>query len=216
MDPYVYPGTSVLRNLRDIRDPEQLSTAEAIATTNRIAELRGETKLGKFDTRHLQSIHRYIFQDIYAWAGEFRTVDIGKSGDLFALKQHIVSNLDRTFGALKTERYLSGAGLKGFCSRGAYYLGEINALHPFREGNGRTQREFMRQLALRNGYVLSWSRVSREPMIDASKRSFRRDNVALEQLLKSALDNEQNRARDRRGRGDDWDRGALGVMNCSL
>ena len=77
MDPYVYPGTSVLRNLRDIRDPEQLSKAEAIATTNRIAELRGETKLGKFDTQHLQSIHRYIFQDIYAWAGEFRTVNIG-------------------------------------------------------------------------------------------------------------------------------------------
>ena len=74
----------------------------------------------------------------------------------------------------------------------AAYLAEINAIHPFREGNGRTQREFIRQLAVRNGYALNWSRVSREHMIEASRQSFRGDNAGLEQLLQAALDNEHN------------------------
>jgi cell filamentation protein len=170
MAPYVYPGTNVLKNLRDIRDPERLARFEADATIQRIDELKQNPALAKFDTRHLQAIHHHIFQDVYEWAGEFRTVDISKGNDLFGLKQHIVLNLNKTFEGLKKERYLSGADLKRFCNRGAYYLGEVNAIHPFREGNGRTQREFIRQLAGRNGYALDWSRVSREQMIDASRR----------------------------------------------
>src|ERR1700740_831618 len=106
MDPYVYPGTNVLRNLRDIRDREQLSTAEAIATTLRIAELERKPIAGRFDVQHLQAIHRYIFQDIYQWAGEFRTVNISKSGDPFAFKDHIISSLEKAFGELQRERYL--------------------------------------------------------------------------------------------------------------
>lgn len=113
-----------------------------------------------------------------------------------------MSSLDKTFDDLKEERYLSGADRGHFANRGAYYLGEINAVHPFRDGNGRTQREFIRQLAQRNGYVLDWSRVSREQMIDASRQSFKTDNSGLETLLRNALDNEQNRRRDRR----DWAR----------
>jgi cell filamentation protein len=204
MDPYVYPGTNVLRNLRDIRDPERLEKFEMDMTTSRVRELLSSPKPGRFDSAHLQGIHHYIFQDVYPWAGEFRTVDISKGGHLFGLTQHIVSSLDKTFDDLKKERHLSGADRGGFANRGAYYLGEINAIHPFREGNGRTQREFIRQLALRNGYALDWSRVSREQMIDASRQSFKTDNAGLEKVLQSALDNEQNRRRERE-RGD-WDR----------
>ena len=204
MDPYVYPGTNVLRNLRDIRDLEQLSIAEAIATSLRIAELERKPIGGRFDARHLKAIHQYIFQDIFEWAGEFRTVNISKSGDPFAFKDHIVSCLEKTFSELQREGYLSGADLMRFANRGAYYLGEINAVHPFREGNGRTQREFIRQLAVRNGYEIDWTRVSRQQMIEASRRSLRVDNAGLEQVLKLALDNEHNR----RGESDhgDWER----------
>ena len=187
MDPYVYPGTNVLRNVRDIRDPDKLADLEAQATNFRIRQLEHKPLVGVFDTSHLQSIHHHIFQDVYPWAGELRTVNIGKSGDLFALKEHIVSTLAKTFEDLKQERYLGGADIKRFCSRGAYYLGEINAIHPFREGNGRTQREFMRELALRNGYTLEWSRVSRDRMMDASKQSIRRENAGLAEVLLSAL-----------------------------
>src|SRR5579872_4847681 len=124
MDPYVYPGTNVLRNLRDINDVGQLSKFEAIATTRRVVELEHEPIHGRFDARHLQTIHHYIFQDVYEWAGDFRTVNISKSGDPFAFHQHIVSSLDRMSGELKKESHLSGSDLERFAIRGAYYLGE--------------------------------------------------------------------------------------------
>ena len=168
MDPYVYPGTTVLRNLRDIRDAE----------------------------RHLQVIHHHIFQDVFEWAGDFRTVNISKSGDPFAFHQHIVSSVDKLCADLKREWHLAGTDAEHFANRGAYYLGEMNAIHPFREGNGRTQREFIRQLGVRNnGLVLDWGQISREEMIEASRRSLRVDNTGLEQVLKKALDNEPNRQR---------------------
>ena len=106
MDPYVYPETNVLRNLRHIRDAGQLSKFEAIATTRRTVELEHEPIQGRFDARHLQAIHHHIFQDVYEWAGAFRTVNISKSGDPFAFCEHIVSSLDQTFAELKRELHL--------------------------------------------------------------------------------------------------------------
>jgi cell filamentation protein len=188
MDPYVYPETNVLRNLRDIRDQKKLDAVEAIATARRIRELESNAASGKFDSRHIQSIHHYIFQDVYPWAGEFRTVDISKGGHLFGFSQHVVSSLNKTCEELKKERYLNGSDQRLFANRGAYYLGELNAIHPFREGNGRTQREFIRQLAVKNGHSLNWSGVTREEMISASRQSFQRgNNAGLEELLQRSL-----------------------------
>lgn len=187
MDPYVYPGTNVLKNLRDVRDPEVFSRFEMDMATRRLTGLARKLMPGGFDAAHLQAIHRYIFQDVFNWAGQFRTVNIGKSGTLFALCEHILFCLDQTLGELQRESFLAGAGLDQFARRAAYYLGEINAVHPFREGNGRTQREFIRQLAVRNDLSVDWSHISQEQMIEASRRSFRRDNSGLEQVLRSAL-----------------------------
>jgi cell filamentation protein, protein adenylyltransferase len=127
MDPYVYPGTTVLKNLRDIRDASLFSKFEAIATTRRAIELEHEPLQRDFDARHLRAIHRYIFQDVSEWAGEFRTVNISKSGDPFAFHQHIGSCLDTLCGELKREGHLAGCDVERFATRGAYYLGEINA-----------------------------------------------------------------------------------------
>jgi cell filamentation protein len=197
MDPYVYPETNVLRNLRDIRDANLLGEFEAEATARRLRQLEHKPIRGGFDTQHLQAIHHHIFQDVYPWAGEFRTVNISKSGDPFAFKEHIVSSLEKTLGELQSEQNLKGTDLNRFANRGAYYFGEINAVHPFREGNGRAQREFIRELAVQNGYELDWTHVSQEQMIEASRHSLRVDNAGLEQILKLALDNEHNRRRRR-------------------
>jgi cell filamentation protein len=195
MDPYVYPGTNVLRILRGIRDENLLGEFEADVTSRRIRQLEHRAMAGYFNCPHLQSIHRYIFQDVFEWAGEFRTVDIGKGGDLFARPEYIATCLEAAFEELAKERYLASADLKRFAKRGAYYLGEINAVHPFREGNGRTQREFIRQLAARNGYTIDWWQVSREQMMDASRQSFSRDEAGLEAVLMAALNNGPNRRR---------------------
>ncbi len=138
MDPYVYPGTSVLRNLRDIRDSRLLSEFEAEATARRLRQLAYKPLKGAFDAQHLQALHRHIFQDVFEWAGEFRTVNIFKSGDPFAFHQHIGSCLDTLCAELKRQGHLSGCNVERFATRAAYYFGEINAIHPFREGNGRT------------------------------------------------------------------------------
>jgi cell filamentation protein len=187
MDPYVYPGTSVLRNLRGFRDARVLSEFEAEATGRRLRQLEHKPLSGVFDFRHLKAIHQHIFQDVYEWAGEFRTVSISKSGDPFAFPQHVASSLDKTCEELKHEDHLAGSDLSRFASRAAYYLGEINAIHPFREGNGRTQREFIRTLAHRNGLTIDWRQISQEEMIEASRRSLRIDNTGLEQIQKRPL-----------------------------
>ncbi len=98
--------------------------------------------------------------------------------------------LEDLFGKLRNERYLEIEGLDvaQFAKRAAYYIGELNAIHPFRDGNGRTQREFIRQLAVRNGFKLNWARVSQDQMYDASHRSFLSgDNSGFEKVLNSAL-----------------------------
>ena len=193
MDPYVYPGTCVLKNLRDIRDAGVLSEFEAEATARRLRQLEHQPKQGRFDARHLQAIHNHVFQDVYEWAGDYRTVNLSRSGDPFAFHQHIVSSVDKLCANLKNEWHLVGTDTEHFANRGAYYLGEINAIHPFREGNGRTQREFIRQLGVDAGLVIDWGQVSREEMIQASRLSLRVDNTGLERILKKALDNEPNR-----------------------
>lgn len=200
MDPYVYPGTSVLKNLRDIRDPDLLREFEAHATSRRIRHLEHNPLPGNFDAKHLQAIHRHIFQDVYPWAGEFRTINIARSGQFyFAFPQQIEPNLAKSSTELKNERHLANLDKPAFSGRVAHYMGELNAIHPFRDGNGRTQRAFVQHLAARNEYALDWTRISRERMYAASEKSFQKgDNTDLAKVLKSTLEEvkEQRFARD--------------------
>jgi cell filamentation protein len=198
MDPYVYPGTSVLKNLRDIRDPERLSRFEMDMTTLRLSELARNPVPGKFDAHHLQAIHRRLFQDVYAWAGEFRTVNISRAGQFpFAFSDRISQSLSHFASELQDERYLALLPRAKFAGRAAHYLGELNAIHPFGDGNGRAQREFIRELASRNGYTLNWSRVSRDEMREASIISFQRgDNSAFEGVMRVALESTNNQQKD--------------------
>jgi cell filamentation protein len=171
-DPYAYPGTDVLRNILDIRNSQQLAAFEADATAARLIELDATPLEGRFDTAHLKAIHRYIFQDVYPWAGEFRTVNIAKHGHLFGAAPFIEPALRDVLRKLSGEHYLKGSDLRRFAMRAGVYMGEINAIHPFRDGNGRAQREFIRELAVQVGFVIDWSRVTGEQMMTASLESF--------------------------------------------
>src|SRR5271165_2985485 len=98
-DPYVYPDTDILRNKFNIRDADQLRTAEANVTGPKLAALGNRRLAGNYDLRHLQRFHREIFSDIYPWAGEIRTIYIAKS-QLFAAPQHIRPYLNEQLARL--------------------------------------------------------------------------------------------------------------------
>jgi len=189
-DPYVYPGTSVLKNIPGIRDAAELKAFEARATGARILELDKRPIVGKFDRAHLQAIHKQIFQDVYPWAGKTREgAEIAKPGSpFFAFSQYIVPSLDKVAAQLKSEDQLRSLSADTFSIRAGHYLGELNAIHPFREGNGRTQQEFVRELALQAGHTLEWTRITREQMYSTSKLSFERgDSSELAAIVNIAI-----------------------------
>ncbi len=169
-------------------DYAELQAVETIFTLKRLRELEAKVVKGAFDSAHLRAIHRYIFQDVFPWAGELRLVNIYKGNTMFGPALHIQSSLAGVLTKLRSEHFLETLDRAGFASRAAYYLGEINAIHPFREGNGRAQREFIRQLALHAGYVISWAGFTQEAMIAASILSHTRgDSSMLASILRAAI-----------------------------
>lgn len=183
---YCYRGSNVLKNKMGIRNKERLHETERKLTMLRILELLDKPVRGAFDLKHLQEIHAYIFQDVYDWAGELRKVDIAK-GNMFCNAMFLSGQAEEVFGRLKAENYLYGLEEDGFAARLAYYFSEINALHPFREGNGRSQREFIRCLALHNGYVINFVNVDKDEMLEASRESFLCEYGTMESLFRKCL-----------------------------
>lgn len=183
---YCYKGTEVLKNNFNERDPSVLSQLERMYTGARIIDLLKKPLDGNFDIAHLKKIHHYIFQDIYPWAGTIRTVNISKE-ILFCDAQYIEKELNKIFLQLKQEQYLKNCTDKDIAKRAAYYLGEINAIHPFREGNGRTQREFIRQLLLPLNYYVDYSKVKPDMMLYASINAFAGDYQLMTQLFENCI-----------------------------
>jgi cell filamentation protein len=185
---YCYPGTNVLKNKLDIRDLDFLHQAERDYSSIRQAELVKKGVTGDFSMKHLCSIHKQLFQDIYTWAGKIRTVDISK-GTIFCLVQFIDSQFDDMYRRLKKENFLKDiTDKKEMSVRLAYYLGELNMIHPFREGNGRTQRIYIEQLCLNNGrFEIDFTEVTKDEMIAASVKSANASNDLLEELLFKCL-----------------------------
>lgn len=183
---YCYPGTDVLVNKLGIQDYEKLQVIERKLTMLRILDLIDKPIKGNFDFKHLCSIHYYIFQDVYDWAGKVRTVDIAK-GNRFCNVMFIETQAKEIFESLRKELFLEGLNQQELARRLTYYFSEINALHPFREGNGRSQREFIRSLALKNGYVLNFSNISAEEMLKASQESFLCKYQAMEEIFEQCI-----------------------------
>lgn len=185
---YCYPESDVLRNKLNIQDSETLFRAEKQLTMLRLLELQNQPLKGKFDLAHLCAIHGYIFQDLYHWAGKLRTVDIAK-GNMFCKFEFIQSSSDKLFARLEKDFTENMTDRQQMVKKLAYHFSEINALHPFREGNGRAQREFIRILALDHGYEIDFSYITTAEMIDASKASFLCDYIPMERLFDRAVKN---------------------------
>lgn len=180
-DPYTLPN-GVLRNNLGITDHQLLAAAEADVTRARLVMLAERPLPGAYDLSHLQTFHATIFGDIYAWAGELRTVNIAKRTP-FCPARNLVSYAEEVFGRLASSGHLRNLRRQAFVIQLATLYGDLNVLHPFREGNGRTQRAFLAQLGTHAGYALNWSGMDPQRNEDASVKSFLGDNNLLEQLL---------------------------------
>ena len=188
-DPYCYPGSSVLRNRFDIHDGRLLADVEALYSQQRLAELYSTHPVaGRFGLTHLSRIYRFIFQDVYPWAGKIRTVRIHKGQMTFAYPENIRSEADRIFAKLRQERLLQELPQPVLLDRLSWYIGELNVLHPFREGNGRALRAFFRELLLRQGLWLRFEKLDPDEWLQASIAAYAGDLSKMKALLSRILD----------------------------
>lgn len=184
---YCYPQSDTYKNFYNIQDLDKLHALEADLTSVRLTELLSGALNGKFGTTHLRNIHKYIFQDLYPFAGKIRAEDIWKGDTFFCQTIYIEANLDRVLNALKDENHLKNYDHEKTISRLAFYLSELNLIHPFREGNGRAIREFIRQLASKNGYIIDWYKLDPKTMLTATIMAANNDFTILEDCFRAVI-----------------------------
>lgn len=185
-DYYCYPDSTVLKNELGIEDEKELDAAERKITSLRIAKLESGPLEGELDFDYVKRIHKYLFDGIYEWAGEARQIDISK-GNIFCQHELIEVNAGALFQELKAENYLLGLDEDTMAGRLAHYLGDLNTIHPFREGNGRVQRILIRELAARAGFLVNFSNVSPKEMIEASDAAFHYDYEPMEKIIAKSI-----------------------------
>lgn len=174
---YRYPGSSVLRNKFDIRDGATLARQERLHVAQRIREgLPG----GNFDLKHLCAIHRHLFQDVYEWAGKPRQTIISKGESKFLHPDLVTPGMADLHKRLSAQNYLRDLRADKFSTQAAEYVGDINRLHPFREGNGRTQFQYLKLLGAQAGHDVDLSKFERASWIQASieANQFRTEGMA--------------------------------------
>lgn len=182
-DPLCYPGTAVLINLLDITNPQLLEEAEVALFVIRAEDLPD----GGFDFEHYLELHRHLFQDIYSWAGQIRIVRIGKDGNWFCYPEHIRGQLRRVFAELEKPDAVARMTAPEFAAHVGHFLAELNAVHPFREGNGRTQLAFTAMLAKQTGFDFDAEEIVRERVMEAMIESFTGDETRLVTLLRDII-----------------------------
>lgn len=168
-DPYCYPGTDVLKNIPGIRDQAALEAFEAVSTSQRSDEA---LPTGRFSISHYRAIHHHLFQDVYRWAGRFRTVRIGKDTSVFCYPENIPAAMKKVFAALQAKACLRALRSDDFATEAAHFLAGLNAIHPFREGNGRSQTTFLVLLAVHGGHPVRLERLVPDRFLKAMVASF--------------------------------------------
>ena len=133
-DPYCYPGTDVLRNRLGLTDESALHEAER--NLSEIAASQLDFDLPPYDLAYLQRIHRHLFADVYDWAGELRTVDISKGGTHFCNEARIEAESTKLFKRVALAGWFEAMARPDLVIAAAELYGDLNIIHPFREGNG--------------------------------------------------------------------------------
>lgn len=183
-DPYTYENSTVLINKLNLRDQAELDDFEAEITSARAGEPLPE---GNLDFAHFRAVHHHLFQDVFDWAGVPRTVRISKQGSAFCFPEHIEAQAIKLFSDLKAKKYLEKLPPNEFAENAAHFLAELNAIHAFREGNGRAQLTFFALLADRAGQPLDLEKLDPTAMLDAMIASFDGDELELATVIRGLI-----------------------------
>ena len=187
---YCYPKTNVLKNKLGIKEDNALTIAEREITSIKLLMLYKNPLKRKLNFNALCEIHKTIFEDMYEWAGQIRKGDFfSKGNSIFCRGQYIIENANKIMENLHNENYLIGLEKIDFIKRMAYYMGEINALHPFRDGNGRSLREYFRQLSLNANFILDFSKTDKDKLLLADIEAFNGQYDGLVSVLENAIIN---------------------------
>ena len=185
-DSYCYPGSDVLINKLNITNHDELSEAELEFTAFRYSEYSSNiTSLSEFNLNHFKNLHWHLFQDVYDWAGKIRTVDISKGSTRFCSCSRIEAELNKQLFRIdsldqtnkKVDLYPEITDI--FC--------ELNVIHPFREGNGRTQRFFFEELYFFLGNSVNWPDISKDEWVAANINGYHGDLNQLHKILTQAI-----------------------------
>jgi len=184
-DPYTYKNSTVLVNRLDLRSQAELDDFEAEISS---ARAREPLPAGDLDFAHYCTVHHHLFQDVYEWAGKLRTVRISKQGNPFCFPENIEAQATKLFSGLKAADFLRNLAPDRFAAKAAHFLSELNAIHAFREGNGRAQLTFFALLADRAGHPLDIEKLNPEIMLDAMIASFDGDESQLTKVIAGLID----------------------------
>lgn len=194
MSNYTYRGTHTVKNTFGVTDYDEFERIEAAIVKARYTEIAaGSGPTGQFDGGLIKAFHRHLFQDVYEWAGRTRDERVALSdgtvatmptmrkaeGKLFTVGPAIPVALDAIGEKLRARSYLRSLRREEFAKQAGDIMAEINTVHPFREGNGRTQRVFMEQLAHAAGHDLNFTVISKERMIQASIAAHERNDTSM-------------------------------------
>lgn len=182
-----YPDSTVLINKFDIRDEEKLNEVESVLASARFAEWVNAPKADSFDFEHYKAIHYFLFSDLYDWAGQIRTVNISKKGTNFTPAENIEEQATLIFKRLRNCKYFKGLNHSEFVDEIVDFYCVTNALHPFREGNGRTQRVFLTQLIRNAGYDINFADMDTELLMIATIQSAQGVTDMLKQLFLESI-----------------------------
>jgi cell filamentation protein len=183
-DPYVYPASRVLRNKLGIQDAEKFDYHEREIVVFRS---RQGIPIGDFDLKHLRAIHRHLFQDIFDWAGEIRTVEISKGASQFQFRQYIEIGMADVHRRLTSMDFLRGLNREEFAVKAASIMGDVNYVHPFREGNGRTQLQYFKLLCEHAGHPLDLTKIAAADWMEASIAAHRGEYDGMAGVIAAAL-----------------------------
>ena len=163
-----YEGTTCLINKLNIKDENMLAEIEGRITFAKSSALEKEPVKGNFDFEHYKAIHKYLFEDLYDWAGEIRTVDLSKKGTQFADANEIERIAEACFKRLADNNYFQNISFNDFIDNIVDFYCVTNMLHPFREGNGRVHRLFIAQLIRFNGYDINFNDIDSDELMIAT------------------------------------------------